>query len=356
MDDLRIAYFEGRPHGHPIHTKYANSIGADFYFVDHYLRFHDKNTFRVTRILSYFLTALLFPIKKYDIILSQEAYIPIGLMRLLRKSKKKKFISLMGTFTPYNILQGTYSGFSSWLLKTSINQFDSIICIGSYQKGMISQIVQDNRIKIYEIKNGVSKERIDSLCNIKPKLNGNIHLIFIGDCQNISRMKIKGLDLTMKAFSLIQKSNPEAKLTLVGDINVPELLGEIGFSKEQLNSVNFVGKTENIDIYLSEANFYIHPARGEAWGIAVLEAMLAGLPTIVSNEIGTREIVNKFYPQLVSDLKDEDLASRILQYLNLSIDSRYLASGRCREYVRTTLTEQKSISQFKEVFNIASHD
>ena len=57
--NLKIAYFEGRPHGHPTHSLYAKSVGADFFHFDLYLPYHEKRTDnKLLALISWILTAL----------------------------------------------------------------------------------------------------------------------------------------------------------------------------------------------------------------------------------------------------------------------------------------------------------
>lgn len=70
-----------------------------------------------------------------------------------------------------------------------------------------------------------------------------------------------------------------------------DIVGE-GFD-DYGNSINSVGYQENIIPYLENADLYIHPAKGESFGVAPVESMLTATPTIISTESGSSFLVDE---------------------------------------------------------------
>ena len=68
-----------------------------------------------------------------------------------------------------------------------------------------------------------------------------------------------------------------------------------------------------------------------ATGPGDIEAMAAGIPTIVSDETGTKELVEKIDKGMVCRLDSEDLAGRISRYFGLSEDERENRSASAKE-------------------------
>jgi glycosyltransferase involved in cell wall biosynthesis len=60
---------------------------------------------------------------------------------------------------------------------------------------------------------------------------------------------------------------------------------------------------------LSESSLYVHPARGDVFPVAPLEAMYIGLPVICSNECGTKELLPE---ENIFNLNKNELANKIL--------------------------------------------
>ncbi len=130
------------------------------------------------------------------------------------------------------------------------------------------------------------------------KLNGNSHgrgdngscrLIYVGRLD----VHAKGLDILLRAFAqAIRSSQFEGvSLTLVG----PDWRGgleELRRLARHLaieDRVKFTGpmRAENVMQLLHEADLFLLLSRNEAFGISLAEALLAGLPALVSTEVGS---------------------------------------------------------------------
>lgn len=101
----------------------------------------------------------------------------------------------------------------------------------------------------------------------------------------------KGTDILFRAFKKLHEKNKTTKLFVCGhkellkNIKVPVGCELPGF-------VNPVP-------YLKKSSIYINAAKFEAFGVNILEAMCAGIPTIVTNRCGASEIVKKIDDRLV---------------------------------------------------------
>ena len=92
----------------------------------------------------------------------------------------------------------------------------------------------------------------------------------------------KGLSEAIGAFSGL---DGDAKLVVVGggDRNpFVRLARELGVS----DRVVFAGPTTSPQRFFAAADVFLHPARRETWGMPVIEAMLLGVPVIVSESAG----------------------------------------------------------------------
>jgi len=91
-------------------------------------------------------------------------------------------------------------------------------------------------------------------------------------------------------------------------------------------------------------------ARGEAFGISILEAMLAGVPSIVSEWTGAREVVEQVDRQLVVPTDPAAAADRIRWYLGLPTPEKQRLSERSRE-VAATYTEERATQVFRDAIS-----
>jgi glycosyltransferase involved in cell wall biosynthesis len=102
---------------------------------------------------------------------------------------------------------------------------------------------------------------------------------------------IKGFADLLDAFAIILKSVPEARLEIAGDGsergNLEQRARELGLS----GSVAFLGWRHDLSATMGRWRVFVQPAREEAIGITVMEAMAAGLPVVATRVGGLAEIV-----------------------------------------------------------------
>ena len=61
-------------------------------------------------------------------------------------------------------------------------------------------------------------------------------------------------------------------------------------------ALKFVGRCSDLAPVFATASVYLHPGRGDAFPLSVLEAMAAGLVPIVSEWTGAKEVVEQVDP------------------------------------------------------------
>jgi glycosyltransferase involved in cell wall biosynthesis len=96
---------------------------------------------------------------------------------------------------------------------------------------------------------------------------------------------VKGQDTIVKALPDMVRSVPELLVVFVGSDN-QEWAAELKHTIQKLGlagHVRFVGVQREPYAFIRAADLLIHPARAEAHGISILEAMLLGTPVLASN-------------------------------------------------------------------------
>jgi glycosyltransferase involved in cell wall biosynthesis len=105
----------------------------------------------------------------------------------------------------------------------------------------------------------------------------------------VSRLtRQKGIDVAVRALPLLP---PDTTLVVLGE--GPER-GELERLAQQLGvgrRLVLPGRVPDVAAWLRRASLLVHPARWEGFGLAVLEAMLAGLPVVASNTSSLPELV-----------------------------------------------------------------
>jgi len=93
----------------------------------------------------------------------------------------------------------------------------------------------------------------------------------------------KGVDVAVRALARIRQAEPRAVLVVLGEgPEGPRLGGE---------GVYLPGRIGDVAFWYRRAEMLVHPARWEGFGLALLEAMLAGKPVVATRLCATPEIV-----------------------------------------------------------------
>lgn len=115
--------------------------------------------------------------------------------------------------------------------------------------------------------------------------------ITIGTIKSIE--KIYGIDLLIKAFALaVKETKLDLRLKIIGDGSLMDEYQELVKSLQIDNLVTFTGRISHNKVSEALHSFHIFAnlSRQESFGVSVLEASAAGLPVIVSDINGLKEV------------------------------------------------------------------
>lgn len=197
---------------------------------------------------------------------------------------------------------------------------DYVIAISqALQKELIEKFhYKENQIRL--IYNGVSREMFDrqvgeeEKCIIKKELYipQNIPIIgFVGSLNSI-----KGLDVLLEACGLI---NGNFHLVLLGD-------GDQEWVTSLIEDKNLTKKVsiypfQNPYRFYSIVDIFVLPSRKEGFGLASVEAMMMGIPTIRSNVGGSSDQIDHGLNGYI--FKNED-AKELAKYLYILLEDKAL--------------------------------
>lgn len=126
----------------------------------------------------------------------------------------------------------------------------------------------------------------------------------------------KGHDVLLKAFEGVHRALPESRLVLVGDGPCRQGLEMTARQAGLTECVVFAGRTPNIWEQLRDADVFAIASRNEALGLAIMEAMAAGLPVVAPAVGGIPELVE---PGVTGELfapgDHEELAGLLIDLL-----------------------------------------
>ena len=145
----------------------------------------------------------------------------------------------------------------------------------------------------------------------------------------------KGLDVLIRAFASLPPSvRDDWSVTLVGDGPERQALEALARDAGLSDSIHFEGFRSDPLVFMRRASIFALPSRFEGMPNALLEAMAAGLPSVVSDASpGPLEMVHDGRQGLVVPCDDVSAFATALQRLMLNGDLR----DQCGDAARTTL-------------------
>ena len=133
----------------------------------------------------------------------------------------------------------------------------------------------------------------------------------VWDTVSVGRLvPIKGMERLIAAWALVVQRFPDARLGLVGDGEEKRSLEKLASRLNIIPNVEFVGWTNPLP-ELSKAKSFALLSHNEGMGRAVVEAMAAGLPCVVSDVCGLRELVDDSVGKVV-DADDKHAVAQAL--------------------------------------------
>ncbi len=144
---------------------------------------------------------------------------------------------------------------------------------------------------------GIAAERFASLSQdaCRREVRQRHHLaesdlvvLFVG-----MNFEIKRLDLVMEGMAELLREEPTGsrlRLMVVGKGEVGRyqaLARRLGIAERTV----FAGATREVEAYYLASDIFVMPSTFDTFGMAVLEAMAAGLPVIITRKVGARDLV-----------------------------------------------------------------
>jgi len=194
-------------------------------------------------------------------------------------------------------------------------------------------VVESSKITV--VHNGIDVDRFDRPGGVRsdsPVLVGTVgHLA-----------PIKGQDVFVRAAAIISARRPDVHFVIIGEDKSPQMeyrksLESLVAELELKGIVTMPGWRDDMAEVLSSLTLFVSAARSEPFGLAIVEAMAAGLPVVAASSEGAREIIEdghsgKLVPvgdpealaQAITDLLDNPLeCSRLGRNARLAARERF---------------------------------
>jgi glycosyltransferase involved in cell wall biosynthesis len=115
------------------------------------------------------------------------------------------------------------------------------------------------------------------------------HAVVIGTATRLAR--IKGVDVLLDAWRLLEREESEAYLVIAGDGPDAQALRARALTLHDPNRVRFLGLRRDMHRVYHAFDVFVLGSRLEAISLAVLEAMASGLPVVATKTGGIPEVV-----------------------------------------------------------------
>jgi len=138
----------------------------------------------------------------------------------------------------------------------------------------------------------------------------------------------KGYDVLIEALA----SLPEATGVLVGDGPEREQLEQLAQARSVGDRLILTGWSSEARRYLAGFDVFVLPSRYEGFPLAIIEAMLAGLPVVATDVGSVSECVENGETGIIVSVDDRDALAGALRHLlaNAELRQRLGVSGRKR--------------------------
>lgn len=139
-----------------------------------------------------------------------------------------------------------------------------------------------------------------------------LKLIFIGNLQHR-----KGLDLAVHAVESINLNHPQSvmKLDVYGSGDPDRWIPPTSSTVTYKGAIPF-GQAQEV---ITKYDYLILPSRHDGWGVVVNEALLQGVPVILSDSVGAKTLLSNFSAGCVFKSEEvDDLISKLKAIINNS--------------------------------------
>lgn len=296
-----------------------------------------------------YIIAIRRVIKKYqiDIVHSQTPSNTL-VLALALLNMRTKIITTMHGFN-FSKVVGLYQ-------KIVYHFSKKILCVSEYQKSVYEQnwhLTLNNKLQV--IYNGINVHKFDEISydsNVKYILDGSnpIKLCMVGNFVNVRSqiVIIHSLEL------LKQRGINNFDFYFIGRRVETECDLYDNCLKyctdNHLSNVHFLGAQANVPELLQQMDGFVYSSASDTFGIAVVEALVTGLPTIVNDWVVMKEVTqNGKWATLFETEDSEDCADKIQELIE-HLPERKVQAQKIAKEVREEYSIEKHICRLYEVY------
>jgi len=245
-----------------------------------------------------------------------------------------------------------------------VNEWAEKIALLASDKKMQKEMAEVNRKRI----KGYSIEKIGELIQTNIYSGGGVkHLqkiVLAGRAGQLRKeLDIKNSDLVLISVgelnrnknhevvikALAQLHNPEMRYVICGQGELKNYLEQLAEKLGVGNCVKLLGYRSDIPELLAMADVFVFPSKREGLPVALIEAMASGLPCIVCDNRGSRELIKDGACRYV--IENPHDCSTIAKLVS-QLKSNYIVNGMCRIKVKNTIFSFSKVAVNRQMMEI----
>lgn len=335
-----------RVYGHPSHRGFAAAVDAD----DIVVRFQSLPAPLGRTVLTDAISAAVASIPERDVYILENDSILYAAPWIGRRYPDATIVHLAAadrlltrTFTPRpdetapaRTLRRLNAYCDTRLLQRLLGRWcDGAIAVSPYVQDRLREIAGAS-FPVRMSTPFLTPDVFDAMATVEPDLSNTV-AVTVGVWRNH-----KGTDMLVEAWPRVRERHPEAELRIVGQDHPSQYTDTPG--------VTLRGVVDDLGAEFAAASLYVHPAYVEPFGVTVVEAMRAGLPTVVTATTGAKCAVEAIDESLVVEPTPEALAAGVSAYFEWSTERRHELSRASRSQT-DSFTEAERTTRFREEFS-----
>jgi glycosyltransferase involved in cell wall biosynthesis len=130
-------------------------------------------------------------------------------------------------------------------------------------------------------------------------------------------VSVKRIDVFLQTIKMVVDRIPDVRAVIVGDGKLRDELQSLSIRLGVGRHVSFVGHQENIEAWLRKSRIFVLTSDSEGLSLSMMEAMMCGLPAVVSDVGDLRDLVeSEVNGYLVPRRSPELFADRLVELLS----------------------------------------
>lgn len=140
----------------------------------------------------------------------------------------------------------------------------------------------------------------------------------------------KNYQTLIYAFAGLHNKYPESRLLVIGEgqqkKEIAALVRNLGIN----GSVNWVGRTNNIEHFIRQMDVFVLPSHYEGFGLVLLEVMQRSVPILASSTSAIPEVMGANYPGLFAPNNVNELITKLEKSISVEYRNKLISNYKSR--------------------------